>query len=174
MDRRLRRTIGGIVILQQLSVDVKRPVDICEVKNNLVIVRTACCFCRRLRDIGWYTCDCDGFAVWFSGMFNALNAALSWGTSKNWRYHGNRELEGDINLANAYKSTNRLDNQLIREYGLNSGSSFREINKSDDSESRTPINASAALLTTSASLRSSFVIVCKRLRQNPATSRSTS
>lgn len=77
----------GIVILQQLSIDVKRSKDVCEVQDNpliqVVIVRTIFCW-RRFRDIGLYVCDCDSLAAWFAEMFNTFNTAVSsWGTSKN-------------------------------------------------------------------------------------------
>ena len=78
-----RQTMRSIVILQQLSIDVKRPEDICEEQDNLLIVQTSLCR-RRFREIGLYTCDCDGFAAWFSEMFNTFNTAISWGTSENW------------------------------------------------------------------------------------------
>ena len=63
-SRVARQTMRGIVILQQLSIDIKRPKHICEVKDNLLLiqgnVRTIFGW-RRFRDIGLYTCDCHIF-----------------------------------------------------------------------------------------------------------------
>ena len=75
------QTTRGIVILQQLRIDEKRPVDICEEQDNLLFVRTVF-WSKRFREICLYTCDCDGFAAWFSEMFDTFETTTSWGTSK--------------------------------------------------------------------------------------------